>query len=34
VYCGKIGLEFVHLEEEDERLWFRRTMEEGGSRSR
>ena len=29
VYCGKIGLEFVHLEEEDERLWFRRTMEEG-----
>ena len=29
VYCGKIGLEFVHLQEEDERLWFRRTMEEG-----
>src|SRR5919107_1194045 len=29
VYCGKIGLEFVYLQEEDERLWFRRTMEEG-----
>src|SRR5215218_2478377 len=29
VYCGKIGLEYVHLQEEDERLWFRRTMEEG-----
>jgi 2-oxoglutarate dehydrogenase E1 component len=29
VYCGKIGLEFVHLQEEDERLWFRRSMEEG-----
>src|SRR5688572_6451678 len=29
VYCGKIGLEFVHLGEEGERLWFRRTMEEG-----
>src|SRR5215211_4818756 len=29
VYCGKIGLEFVHLGNEEERLWFRRTMEEG-----
>src|SRR5678815_6187026 len=29
VYCGKIGLEFVHLQEEDERLWFRHSMEEG-----
>ena len=29
VYCGKIGLEFVHLGDEEERLWFRRTMEEG-----
>ena len=28
VYCGKIGLEFVHLGDEEERLWFRRTMEE------
>ena len=28
VYCGKIGLEFVHLGDEGERLWFRRTMEE------
>ena len=29
VYCGKIGLEFAHLGNEEERLWFRRTMEEG-----
>src|SRR5215207_7010579 len=29
VYCDKIGLEFVHLGDEGERLWFRRTMEEG-----
>ena len=29
VYCGSIGLEFVHLGNEDERLWFRQTMEEG-----
>jgi len=28
VYCGKIGLEFVHLGDEEERLWFRRTMED------
>src|SRR5206468_268198 len=30
VYCGKLGLEFVHLGNEEERLWFRRTVEEGG----
>src|SRR3954470_19856966 len=30
VYCSKIGLEFAHLGNEEERLWFRRTMEEGG----
>src|SRR5215204_872965 len=29
VYCNRIGLEFVHLGNEEERLWFRRTMEEG-----
>jgi len=29
VYCSKIGLEFAHLGNEEERLWFRRTMEEG-----
>ena len=29
MYCGKIGLEFAHLGNEEERLWFRRTMEEG-----
>jgi 2-oxoglutarate dehydrogenase E1 component len=29
VYCGKIGLEFAHLGNEEERLWFRRTMEDG-----
>src|SRR5688500_228118 len=29
VYCGKIGLEFAHLGNEEERVWFRRTMEEG-----
>ena len=29
VYCGRIGLEFAHLGNEEERLWFRRTMEEG-----
>ena len=29
VYCGKIGLEFVHLSDEEERLWFRRTLEDG-----
>jgi 2-oxoglutarate dehydrogenase E1 component len=29
IYCGKIGLEFVHLGDEEERLWFRRTMEDG-----
>ena len=30
VYCSRIGLEFVHLGNDEERLWFRRTMEEGG----
>jgi len=30
VYCSRIGLEFAHLGNEEERLWFRRTMEEGG----
>jgi 2-oxoglutarate dehydrogenase E1 component len=29
VYCGSIALEFVHLGNEEERLWFRKTMEEG-----
>src|SRR4051794_19163206 len=29
VYCGKIALEFVHLGNEEERLWFRQTMESG-----
>ena len=29
VYCTRIGLEFGHLGNEEERLWFRRTMEEG-----
>src|SRR5215212_3409833 len=29
VYCGQIGLEFGHLGNEEERVWFRRTMEEG-----
>ena len=29
VYCSRIGLEFAHLGNEEERLWFRRTMEEG-----
>ncbi|HTK50204.1 MAG TPA: 2-oxoglutarate dehydrogenase E1 component [Gemmatimonadaceae bacterium] len=29
VYCGSIGLEFVHLGNEDERQWFRQTMEAG-----
>jgi 2-oxoglutarate dehydrogenase E1 component len=28
IYCDKIGLEYVHLGEEEERLWFRRTIEE------
>ena len=28
LYCGTIGLEFDHLEEEAERDWFRRTIEE------
>jgi 2-oxoglutarate dehydrogenase E1 component len=29
VYCGSIGLEFAHLGNEEERLWFRHTMEDG-----
>jgi 2-oxoglutarate dehydrogenase E1 component len=29
VYCGTLGLEFAHLGNEEERVWFRRTMEEG-----
>ncbi|MEO6529119.1 MAG: 2-oxoglutarate dehydrogenase E1 component [Gemmatimonadaceae bacterium] len=29
VYCGSIALEFAHLGNEEERLWFRRTMEDG-----
>ncbi len=28
-YCGSIGYEFDHLEEETEREWFRRTLEQG-----
>src|SRR5437868_3290993 len=28
LYCGTIGFEFDHLEEEAERDWFRRTIEE------
>jgi 2-oxoglutarate dehydrogenase E1 component len=28
-YCGEIGYEFEYLNEEDEREWFRRTVEEG-----
>ena len=29
VYCGAIGLEYAHLGNEEERLWFRHTMEDG-----
>jgi len=29
LYCGQIGYEFEHLEEEAEREWFRRTIESG-----
>ncbi len=29
IYCGSIGYEFEHLEEENERQWFRQTIEEG-----
>jgi 2-oxoglutarate dehydrogenase E1 component len=29
LYCGAIGYEFEHLGAEDEREWFRRTIEEG-----
>jgi 2-oxoglutarate dehydrogenase E1 component len=29
VYCGALGVEFEHLEEEDERNWFRETLESG-----
>ncbi|MEP6989836.1 MAG: 2-oxoglutarate dehydrogenase E1 component, partial [bacterium] len=29
VYCGAIGLEFTHLGSEDERAWFRQSMEIG-----
>jgi 2-oxoglutarate dehydrogenase E1 component len=29
VYCGSIALEFAHLGNEEERVWFRRTMEQG-----
>jgi 2-oxoglutarate dehydrogenase complex dehydrogenase (E1) component-like enzyme len=28
LYCGTIGFEFDHLEEEAERDWFRRAIEE------
>ena len=28
-YCGSIALEFAHLGNEEERLWFRQTMEDG-----
>ena len=29
VYCGALGVEFEHIEEEDERAWFRATLEGG-----
>ena len=31
VYCGRIGFEFDHLQEEGEREWFRNTIESGES---